>query len=83
MACRLPVVATTARGNSDFIRSEVTGLLVPPRSPEALSRVMIRLLESDDLRAKLANNARRMIEGRFTWDRVCDRFLAAYELAMN
>jgi glycosyltransferase involved in cell wall biosynthesis len=83
MACRLPVVATTARGNSDLIRSGVTGLLVPPRSPSALSHAVVRLLQHPELREKLAKNARRMMEESFTWDRVCDRVLAAYELAVT
>jgi len=83
MACKLPVVATAARGNSDIIRSEVTGLLVPPRSPEALAQAVVRLLQHPELREKLAKNARRMIEENFTWDRICDRTLAAYELAVT
>jgi glycosyltransferase involved in cell wall biosynthesis len=83
MACRLPVVATTARGNSDLIRSGTTGLLVPPRSPATLAQAVVRLLQHPELREKLAKNARRMIEKNFTWDRVCDRVLAAYELAVT
>lgn len=83
MACQLPVVATATRGNSEVVRSGETGLLVAPHSPAALAEAIMKLLRNPQLRKNLAAKARKMVEENFTWDRVCDRILAAYELAVT
>jgi len=81
MACQLAIVATAVRGNIDIVKHGETGILVPPRAPEPLGRAIIHLLEHPDLRQKLAKSARRLVEERFTWDKVAERALAAYNVA--
>jgi glycosyltransferase involved in cell wall biosynthesis len=43
MACGLPVVATHVGGTPEVVEQGATGLLVPPRDPEALARALLRL----------------------------------------
>jgi len=81
MACQLAVVATAVSGSVDIVEHGKTGILVPPREPKALAHAIIYLLENQDLREKLAKSGRRLIEEGFTWAKVVDRTLAAYELA--
>jgi len=81
MACQLAVVATAVRGNVDIVKHGKTGILVPPKAPESLGRAIIYLLEHPDLRQKLAKSARRLVEERFTWDKVAERTLVAYNAA--
>jgi glycosyltransferase involved in cell wall biosynthesis len=50
MACRVPVVASTADGNRELIRDGHNGLLAPPSSPEQFAREVLRLLHEQDLR---------------------------------
>ena len=78
MACRDAVVATDVRGNSDVVRPGKTGLLVPKKEPCALANAIEYLLENPDLRERLANNARELVEENFTWKKVTDRVLEAY-----
>jgi len=83
MACRAAVVATDVRGNSDVVKSGQTGLLVPKKDPRALGDAIVYLLEHPDFRERLASNARKLIEENFTWEKVTDRVLEAYSVAMR
>lgn len=83
MACGDAVVATDVRGNSDVVVSGKTGLLVPKKEPIALANAIICLLENPDLRERLAENARKLIEEEFTWEKVADRVVEAYLKAIG
>ena len=48
-ATGIAVVGTTAGGIPEFVADEVTGLLVPPSSPEALRSALQRILGDDDV----------------------------------
>jgi sugar transferase (PEP-CTERM/EpsH1 system associated) len=66
MAAGLPVVATDVGGNSQAVRDQVTGYLVPPSDPAALARAIARLLDDPPLRERLAHEARH--SARTTFD---------------
>ena len=68
MACGCAVVSTDIGGVRDYAEHEVTALLSPPRQPEALARNLLRLLEDDGLRVRLAESGNRRIR-EFTWER--------------
>jgi len=72
MACGCAVASTDCGGNREFADDEVTALLSPPRDPEALARNIIRLLDDDDLRRRLAVAGHKRIQS-FTWDRSTDQ----------
>ena len=83
MSSARAVVATRVGGLPEIIEDEVTGLLVPPRDPEALALAIIRLLESPDLRKQLGQAARARVEREFTWEHVARETTRAYEQAIN
>jgi L-malate glycosyltransferase len=62
----LPVVASRVGGLSEIVVDGVTGVLVPPGDPNALSAALIRLLEDPDLRRRLGDQARRRCQERFS-----------------
>src|SRR5260221_1571569 len=66
MAARLPVVATRVGGNGEVVRDGVTGLLVPPRSPSAVARAILTLLDNPDLRARMGAAGRAVVEDEFS-----------------
>jgi glycosyltransferase involved in cell wall biosynthesis len=68
MAAGLPVVATRVPGHVDTVADGITGLLVPPRDPDALA-------EAADL--LLADRARRLRMGEAARERVVREFSAA------
>lgn len=58
MSVGLPVVATSVGGLPEVVEDGETGLLVPPRDPEALARAMLRLYRDPDLCSELGRTAR-------------------------
>ena len=72
MACGCALVSTDIGGVHGYAEHEVTALLSPPRDPEALARNIIRLLDDDDLRRRLAAAGHERIQS-FTWERSTDQ----------
>jgi glycosyltransferase involved in cell wall biosynthesis len=79
MALGKPVVASAAGGNPELVQDRSSGLLVPPRDPEALAAAVGKLLEDPALSSRLARAAReRVVSGGFTTEARLDRIEAVY-----
>jgi glycosyltransferase involved in cell wall biosynthesis len=65
MAVGLPVVTTRLEGIEELVMHEETGLLTNPGDSEGLAQSLKRLLTDPELRRRLADQARRLIEERF------------------
>jgi glycosyltransferase involved in cell wall biosynthesis len=61
----LPCVATEVSAIHELIDSGVTGLLVPPESPPALSAALLELIASPELRRKYGEAGRQRVEAGF------------------
>lgn len=72
MACGCAVASTDCGGIREFAEHEVTALLSPPRDPKALAGNIVRLLENDTLRQRLATAGHQRIQ-EFTWERSTSR----------
>jgi len=73
-----PVVAADIDGVREVIRNGETGLLVPPKDPEALAAAVDRLLGDPALAGGLAARAQAEIPPRFTLDRMAAGHAALY-----
>lgn len=69
MACRKPVIGTNSGGTPELIEDGVTGILVPPKSPDVLSQAIISLLKDGDLRERLSSAGRKIVEEFFNGER--------------
>jgi glycosyltransferase involved in cell wall biosynthesis len=83
MAYGRPVVAGAVGGLLDLVVDGETGLLVPPRDPQALRAALERLLGDRGLRRRLGEAARERIRRHFSWPTVTDATIAAYEEALR
>jgi glycosyltransferase involved in cell wall biosynthesis len=77
-ACRIPVAATTAGGIPEVVEHGRTGLLVPPRDPEALAGAVLRLVEDPGLAAALATAGFARL-GRFSLTAMADQMEKIYD----
>lgn len=82
MASGVPVVGAAAGGIPFVIDDGETGLLVPPRDPEALTAAVTRLLDDDQLRSRLGAAARREAE-RHSWRSATEALVANYQRAID
>jgi len=65
MALTRPVVASNVGGIPEMIQDGVTGLLVPPRDPDALAVAIVRLLRDHPLADMLARAGHDLVHDRF------------------
>ncbi len=72
MACGCAVVSTDCGGIREYAEHEINALLSPPEDPQALARSIIRLLEDDDLRLRLARAGYKKIQ-EFTWEKAVEK----------
>lgn len=62
----------------DTIEHDVTGLLVPVRSPDAIAAAVGRLVDDAALRERLGRAAQEAARARHTWPVVAREVLDAY-----
>jgi phosphatidyl-myo-inositol dimannoside synthase len=68
-AAGVPSIAANVGGVADAVADGVTGLLVPPASPDAVASATLRLLGDQALRARMGDAARAEVERSLNWDR--------------
>ena len=76
MTCGRPCVATGVGGVGEAVAD--TGMIVPPRSPEALAQACLALLQDARLRRRLGPAARMRALEYFTVDRAISAFDEIY-----
>lgn len=80
MATGLPCVTTElGTGTSFVVQDGITGLVVPPRDPDALSAAVNRLLADESLRLKMGSAGRARVMQEFTPRKLLERIMAVYE----
>ena len=82
MAARKAVVATNVGGVGEIVADGETGLLVPPRDPQAIARAVCTLLGDAQRRTRMGNAGRRRVEGDFTIQKTVRSYERLYEEMM-
>jgi glycosyltransferase involved in cell wall biosynthesis len=78
MSLGVPVVASDVGGIPSLVEHDETGLLVPPGDAEGLALAIDRLVESQDLRSRLAAAARAYAERECRADRTAGEYVGLY-----
>jgi glycosyltransferase involved in cell wall biosynthesis len=81
MACGTPVVASAEGADQDAVVDGATGVLVQPGSASALARRIRHLLASPMLLEGFGIAAADRARSRYSWERIGQETLAAYERA--
>jgi glycosyltransferase involved in cell wall biosynthesis len=82
MASGVPVVTTTAGGMAEAVSDGVEGFVVPVRDADALANRLGYLANDENLRAKLADAARRRAVSQFSLERQMNVFEEMYRSVM-
>jgi glycosyltransferase involved in cell wall biosynthesis len=75
---RVPVVTTNVGGLPDIIKEDVSGKLVPPRSPQALATAMLSSLQNRDEAYRLTCEGQRMARHLFDVERTAREVAQIY-----
>ena len=76
---QVPVIATNVGGIPELISNNITGLLVPPENPEAMTDAINELLSDNNTKQKLSKNAFEFINKNFSWDVLIEKYIKLYE----
>jgi glycosyltransferase involved in cell wall biosynthesis len=76
--CGKAVVATAVGGIPEILTDGVTGRLVPPEDPNALSRVIVEMLDNPSERLHLGLSLQEHVKTKFTWQRAYERYAQVY-----
>jgi len=79
MACKTPVVVTRKGGIPLAVKEGVNGLFVRPRNASEIVEKVNYLLKNDDLRRKMGERARKIVEKKFSWETIAQKFERIYE----
>jgi glycosyltransferase involved in cell wall biosynthesis len=78
LAVETPVIGTNIEGIPELITDGETGLLVPPRNPEALAQAILRMVENPTRAKAMARAGRKRVEQQFSTAIKVDRTEALY-----
>ena len=76
-ACGLPVIAAKINGTEDFIEPGMNGEFIS-HDPAAIAAVLSSLCANKQVVREMGDNARQMVEGKYTWDHVTSATENAY-----
>jgi glycosyltransferase involved in cell wall biosynthesis len=80
LAMAKPVVGTMVGGIPEVIVNGETGLLAPPRDPQALAQAMRRLRSDPDLARELGRQGRELVAASFSLERMAEEIERVYEV---
>ena len=78
LAVETPVIATDLEGMPELIADGETGVLVPPRNPEALGQAILRMLDNPARAQAMARAGRKRVEAHFSLAAKIERTEALY-----
>jgi glycosyltransferase involved in cell wall biosynthesis len=74
----LPVVVTGVYGVKEIVRHEETGLVVPPRDPQALAAAIGRVLGDPALARRLGSQAKQRVKEQMDGERMIEALESLY-----
>jgi glycosyltransferase involved in cell wall biosynthesis len=82
-ASGIPVITTLSTGSRDAVVPEVTGLLIPPGYPEAISEAVVKLLRNPEIRRRMGEAGRAWVLEHFVDQRVLGLTTAYYKMLLE
>jgi glycosyltransferase involved in cell wall biosynthesis len=82
MSAARAIVAGNAGGMAEMLDGDC-GLLIPPKDPRAIADSVIRLLRSDDLRARMGRTSRKRVLERYSVESIGPQIEKSYADAIS
>jgi glycosyltransferase involved in cell wall biosynthesis len=82
-AFKKPAVVTSVGDFADMVEDGRTGLVVPPRNSRTLAEAILKLLNNDELRTSMGENAYCKMQGaEYSWDTIAAKTITIYNEAI-
>lgn len=78
-----PIVASRVGGIQDVVIPDETGYLVEPGNVEELARSLVKLLQEDDKRQRMGDNAARLVREKFSWQPISEQTRRLYDQVLE
>ena len=78
-----PVVVTNVGSIAESVDEGQTGFIVPPADSKALAGAIVKLINDDELRKRMGENALAKIENELSWSKIAAKTIAIYQEAIN
>lgn len=83
LACEKPVVSTKIVGVAEDVDKTNSGIIVKPKDVEALANAIITILKDRDVGNQMGKKGRKMVEEKYTWERVAKMIEEVYYEVLN
>lgn len=74
----VPVVASSVGGIPEIVKSQETGILVPPKDVSGLAAAILAILDNPDKRQAMSESARTWAGDRFKAEKMCEKISWLY-----
>ena len=81
MACGTPVIATTGGALPEVVGD--AGILVPPRSADALAAAIKQLLNDKQAQRQMSEAGRKRVREKFNWEQAAIKTLEVYQEVLS
>ena len=82
-ALGIPIITTDVGGNSEIIKNEINGLLVPAKDPGALVKAVSNLFLDRGLREQFAENGKKLFKENFEVSKMVKNYNDTYYKLMK
>jgi glycosyltransferase involved in cell wall biosynthesis len=82
MACGVPCVATSVGGNPEVVVDGKSGFLVASEDASSAAARIVELLDNPERAQRMGEFGRRVVERRFTAERMIDSIVEQYDLLL-
>src|SRR3990167_3732440 len=83
LAAGLPIIGTPVGGILDIIEDGQTGLFAKVDDPQDLAEKIKILLEDKKLVSQIIENGRKIVEERFSWDKIAAQYAEVFNSQLN
>jgi len=80
LASGLPIIASDVGGIKDVVIDRETGILIQSKSPEAIEKSVVLLIEDEELRQYLGKNGQIFAKKNLSWEIISERY---YEILIK
>jgi mannosylfructose-phosphate synthase len=79
MACGTVPIVSRLAGSREVIIDGLNGFIVDAHERKGLSELILKLLQDEKLRKKIAQNAAFTIQEHYSWDKIIEKFITLYK----